>query len=226
MKEPIERENEGLKLENSYPISEGVEKIIKQRISNPKEQEATRGALIFLSQKIGEVKYDEVCGMEIKNGGITLLIEYRTSAYFSDEEQKRFFLEISHLILKIDDYEINIMDIMPEDCRALFDPKSNDLEKSGEYPEEKIVTVYGDITEPKVILALLHEIGHIHAEPEKYGKPFRKTNTNQEIVLSERKAWAFALRIIKPFLRQENLFNKQAINKFKNLSLDCVKEHI
>ena len=74
---------------------------------------------------------------------------------------------------------------------------------------DKLCAIIGDLNNFQTIMTLLHEIGHcVHYENEKRNNTIMRRSKTEidklaDLMLSERNAWAFALKKIRPFIRRD-----------------------
>jgi hypothetical protein len=102
----------------------------------------------------------------------------------------------------------NVRDVLPSDFKVYFSPYQKGEETCYVYIEEKRIVLHGSPASPRIFLALFHEIGHIYEQrnektfaPEQYVN--RKSVDVTDIakkVHSERDAWAFAFKYLRPLL--------------------------
>lgn len=128
---------------------------------------------------------------------------------------------------------IELDQILPQDFKVILKPGesrtcSADLGR-------KIISLRGDLANPKTIINLLHEIGHVqnyknntfetpgdkYAESHtamKFGTATREDM--EKVLIEERKAWAYALTLIRPFLdskkshRKDLFFRREDIQSY------------
>jgi len=200
-----------------------------------KQNEAEK-SLEILSRKIGEVDYQESGSIEIKNQSLFLKLEYdnppldvadfNTRILENYPEFMKNFLELKSF--KLESFlgkkaVLDLADILPSDYKVFFNPKTNVSISYCSISNKKIF-ISGDLSSPKNILTLLHEIGHIY-DSTKRETSFSQKQSNEEQqedlaqkLLSERNSWAFAIKTIKPFLSNEEnagaYFSKKDLKNF------------
>jgi len=147
------------------------------------------------------------------------------------------FKELKSFSLKNKSSKADVFEILPEKYQIYFCPdEKNDRVESSVFVEQKLVLITGDLSKPLTILSLFHEIGHLvddkimgdkdkeerHKESRirynKAGQPIKSPDdtgvykpTENDLVTilnSERNAWAFAIKKLKPFLKNLNIDNQ------------------
>ncbi len=171
----------------------------------------------ILSKPFGEITYQNEGGdVKIENPPFELEISYEP---LTQEDKKPFqpheptpdtLMRLKTFTLSRRDKNISVQlfDIVPPDYNVYFDTTAAD-HSDIVYPDSKRIVLFGKLAAPKTILGLFHEGGHIieqakgEAEfgPEKHSTQLVDHLARQ--LLSERDAWAFALKKIKPFLDEE-----------------------
>lgn len=126
----------------------------------------------------------------------------------------------------------SVQDVLPSDFKVYFSLSEKGEETCYVYIEGKRVVLHGDPASPRIFLALFHEIGHIYEQrndktfaPEQYinRKSVDVTDVAKK-VHSERDAWAFALKYLRPLLTrtpddQGALLADDALAFAKNVAL-------
>lgn len=125
-----------------------------------------------------------------------------------------------------------LQDILPEGFSVVFAPSGSNRQACASF-KYKCISIYGDITKPTSILALLHEAGHItddvrHADTA-YGRRVDVAHRNAQnghlspedaatLLRSERSAWAHGLSKLRPFLETKP--------STQWISLEDVRKHV
>lgn len=169
-------------------------------------------------------------GFEIDYEGVKINIEYRPFTYIKDEETytSREMKVIDRFQIKDEDKEFDLLSILPPGIRIIVQSGSeketgNILDVNG----VNEISIAGEIDSPKMIAVVLHEIGHIidmtklsevglnGFEAEFRGLMDDKENSDiAEKIRKERVANAFALKVLKPFLKNSEI-KKDMLNLLK-----------
>ncbi len=205
----------------------------------------TQKRIDSLSTPWAEVEYQDVGEVDVTHRDLRLSFEYRVvpkdaSVAFTEKgRQHEIYFELSQLeIEKVEDGDIKrkMQDVLPGDYRVYFS-----LSDKGETCyvnlDQKRIVLHGDPTSPRIFLALFHEIGHIYENrSEKVFAPQLFTNRKSvdvidlaEKVHSERDAWAFAFKYLRPLLARGTvgpsaLSSDDALAFAKNVALHSYSE--
>lgn len=136
------------------------------------------------------------------------------------------------------DQEKNIdIAAMAPDYRIFFKPEGDSSDAQADAINRQII-INGPLNSPNSLLALLHEIGHTqdmkargmdHEEYTAGRSAFNELPSAEDmahIMTTERNAWAFALKQVRPFLNENDpRFNRQTVlNVIHNYYLNSYSE--
>ena len=154
------------------------------------------------------------------------------------------FRSLDSFILQNKDLQLDITSLLPEGVRVFFrslpneSKREKDPKPSGLFdPTINVVVVRNNLATPLDIIVLMHEIGHANDEvtPKILDFPRPKgpddkvflTQEQMEIRLkSERNAWAFAIKKIKPFLSDLGITTEDLDMFAHNFALHIYSEEI
>ena len=157
------------------------------------------------------------------------------------------FRQLTDISFQAGQDELRLEDILPRGWQVFFSANPSDS-AIGSGMDDKIecIVVHGNILTRESLVALLHEIGHAREienktdqEKQLYrearrrfrsaGRPtaspkdaniYRPSETDLAIILeSERNAWSFALKTIKPFLKMLDLTKEEMDMYMHNIAL-------
>lgn len=130
---------------------------------------------------------------------------------------------LNSLSIHINDQEIDVLKILPENADIFFCPNSA-IDNGIAFKDSRTVAVLGDIASPITFVILLHEMGHIID----YGKldelgidkmvDSHPDSDQAENLRSERVASAFALKAIRPYIKDETM-RHDVVNYLKYYAL-------
>lgn len=130
--------------------------------------------------------------------------------------------KLDKLVFEIEDQQKDVLASLPEKYKVVFCPTTEYFHGA---VSDGCIYILGDITTPRSIITLLHEMGHVFDDanleekdiitPMKHGW---HTNTAEK-VRRERAASAFALKRLRPFFKDAQ-FKEDAINFLKNYALE------
>lgn len=188
------------------------------------DEEVLQQALESLSKPIGKIEYSKSGNIKIENQPFVLEFSYAKvsrGVAESFEKHPRYKEPDPDTLLELLSWKLTRTDrnvsltldyIIPDNYKIYFSPTTQDWSsyvKIGD--KDTRIVLSGDITTPIIILELLHEAGHIHektddprfikTKPEETSTIY--TNDLADKLLSERNAWAFAIKKIKPFLDKD-----------------------
>ncbi len=163
--------------------------------------------------------------VRIVEGDAEMHIQYAPYTYedrgvqYEDKSMKR----VKALSFAIDGGVVDIFDILPEGQQILVSPDS-DKKRGHVMMKDKhgirTISLLGDLDSPRMLAILFHEIGHV-IDFEKLDRFGLETLTDvhdnsdiAEVIRRERAATAFALKALKPFLRNKQL-RRDMINLLK-----------
>ncbi len=207
--------------------------------------ERVEEAIARLGKPLAEVKYQETGEVEVNANDA----QFKFSYSLLDEENKRWidnftggkmarnvdkedfiknadnWRSLDNLIFQVEGKEKNVLNSLPKNSSVFFCP-------SMEYAHGAAVDIYfadkyhiyivGDITTPRSLVTLMHEIGHVfdYENHRKKGSPIKGSYHHQtaEKIRRERAASAFALKMMRPFFKNKQ-FKEDAITFLKNYSL-------
>lgn len=145
-----------------------------------------------------------------------------------NQEESKNWRKLDRLSFSLGETEVDLLSILPSGYNILFCPKSSEF-NGAIYLGYKKIYILGDITAPRSLITLLHEIGHIF-DIENSEKPDAKTflaqAENKDIALKlkgERGASAFAFKILRPFII-DSQFRRDVVNFLRNYALDSYYE--
>jgi len=139
---------------------------------------------------------------------------------------------IEKLVFKTEEKEINLFDVLPRGTVILVQKEPDPKEQDGYAERDRggkngDIFIKGELDCPKMILILLHEIGHI-IDFEKLDKGethnidnFRNTDERADIaekIRKERVASAFALNAIRPYVTDD--VSRKDVQNFLYSALD------
>jgi hypothetical protein len=136
---------------------------------------------------------------------------------------------LDNIIFKSNGADVDLIGVLPTGYNVLFCPEHQRFHGAVSL-NDKIIYIFGDIATPKSLLTLLHEMGHAFDEEESRKADRAKIDSSKinyriaEEVRSERAATAFALRILRPFLKDQK-FKIDAINFLKKIALQSYYDH-
>lgn len=187
-----------------------------------------------------EVEYRDGGKVETARGNLNLAFEYVAvpkdiSTTFTEKGRSDDdYFELINLEIQDVNSGVrrNVQDVLPSDFKVYFSLSQKGDETCYVYIEGKRVVLHGDPASPRIFLALFHEIGHIYEQrnektfaPEQYvnRKSVDVTDVAKK-VHSERDAWAFALKYLRPLLTrtpddQGALLADDALAFAKNVAL-------
>jgi|GEM_PF-4197396 len=201
------------------------EYINKHTIGETVDEEKIKRAKEALSKPIGEVKWAESGIIKVENIPFVMEFSYVpiseeiAKSIWQDPRRKNINLdtlrEITTWTLTREDNgaTLSLSDILPEGYRVFFSTVAQDgssyvvMDESG-----GTVVLNAEITKPEMIIHLLHEAGHVHEKTDEMRfSPTNNPDVSSKVykgdlavkLLSERNAWAYALRRLKPFVDQE-----------------------
>jgi len=215
---------------------ESPSEYIEKHLLNEVTGEMGDNASQELSRMIGIIEYQEKGDASIESELLKLNLSYETPDLNPEDfgrtiiekfpEFMNNFKEMTSLKLKSGDATLNIFDITPKDVRIFFNPY---IDTHIGYISGKKIFIGSDINKPRSILALLHEIGHSHENEiifqEEKNRGIEPQEDLAQLLVSERNAWAFALKKIKPFLNNP-LFKKDAVSLFMKRCLTNYEDKI
>lgn len=211
--------------------------------------EGEANAYTALLRPFGRVEYKEKDSVDLEDNNFRLTFSYSPLEVNAlpgvnqeflkkgllDPKELRI-LEGLSLINKKNGGTLDLREILPPGYRVIFIPKGNAPLGGNADVESKTIYVWGDLTKPKNVLNLLHEIGHGFdyerlTESDKkdflgaykaYGgeggrNPDKKTL--EKVLRSERNAWAFALKKIKPLFDNSSVKKKDILSFIHNNAL-------
>ena len=176
----------------------------------------TQKRIDAMSAPWGETKYQDNGIVDVEHKNLHLRFEYaavphEVSSAFSERGlQEHDFFEVSNLTIQDveNDVERKMDEVLPPDFSVYFTLSEAGEETCYVVIEDKRIVLFGDPSSPRILLSLFHEIGHIYEQknekkfaPEEYQD--RKSVDVTSIakrVHSERDAWAFALKYLRPIL--------------------------
>lgn len=125
--------------------------------------------------------------------------------------------------------KVMLREILPDDATILFDP-AREIDEST--VSGKTIILHGDPASPGGIVTLLHEVGHFINDDESNQallSSHRSLNKEHDdfsseeaatIIKSERDAWAFALRKLRPLITKDGVFTKEKFFAFMRYCLN------
>ena len=188
-----------------------------EKHDEPTDPRKLETALRNLSEPIGRVEYSSDDEVNIKSDSFNLGYKYYqisdidldTLSDLNIQTEDIKGIKNLHFGKANNSASINFNEIIPEGYRVYMVSGHKSQWSDFVSIKDKIIVLNGDIRIPETILALLHEIGHIHADPKKQEDSFapepnqdRRTINADDLarkLLNERDAWAYALKKIKPF---------------------------
>jgi len=187
------------------------------------------GSLSRLGEPFSSISTTEN-GIDIIYEGIKISIEYKSYTYVKDGEKytSDALKEIDKFAIKTEDKEFDLFSILPPGTRVIF--QSGSEKSTGSIINidgVDEISIAGEINSPKMVAVLLHEVGHIidmekikelglkGYEAEVIGLMDNKENADiAEEIRKERIANAFALKVLRPFLRNPEI-RKDMLNLLK-----------
>ena len=150
----------------------------------------------------------------------------------TDEAEKEKYKRIIKFVFQKDNYKKDIFDSLPTGTKIFFCPTEgifhgsvmSDEQLSGGKKSRHRIFIIGDMSTPRSIMTLLHEMGHIfdYKNLEKFGIPSQmEKGTHSETaerLRRERVASAFAFKMARPFLTNRQL-RRDALAFLKNYAL-------
>ena len=130
-----------------------------------------------------------------------------------------------HIVFEHENRKYDLTEVIPETYKIFVDRQSR--AKYGSVDTRGNVFIYGDITTPKMVLILLHEIGHVVDNSRPGSRDVAFDHPNADIALeirSERAASAFALKFMRPFIR-DTQERKDVVNLLKHDALQGYYRH-
>jgi len=202
-----------------------------------------------LKKPFQEISYPEEGEVIIEKGDLEIEIAFQPAEHLVEKDGKMDF-ELNRVLHKPGTWkmiekivirnrnsgaELHLLDILPEGYRIVWDSdidsdKNKEPIQTADF-EKKICLSRGDLAQPRIILGLLHEIGHCldcenmeeFFDRNQYGRDHvlfeeYRDDSNQKMpaaslermLRAERNAWSFALRKIRPFFDEET-FNKRDV---------------
>ncbi len=131
----------------------------------------------------------------------------------------RRYHRVEHLMLQHSEKIFDLTEIVPDGCKILVNRKS--IAERGSVVSDGNIVIDGDITTPKMLLILLHEIGHVVDKMQLAGEdPVSEhpMSFTARKIRSERIATAFTLKFIRPFVLDSKQ-RKDVINFLKHDAL-------
>ncbi len=186
---------------------------LEKHLSQEMDEQSVTNAIRRLEVPFGEATYEGESKIEVKKEPFMVTLEYteiRPDNPVLDKTRD------THVVLyRVDELTINRTDVgtlsisafVPEGWHVYFDPSETE-ETSYADLHEKMIVLRRDPLQPIGLLTLLHEIGHTYESemPKEFTQEtFENRNTFDQTDLaaklqSERDAWAFAFKKIRPFL--------------------------
>lgn len=113
-------------------------------------------------------------------------------------------------------HNLDLKSLLPKNGKAYIDPFYKNAEIAEKSLSDRVtgnVVVFGDPTAPSTVLTLFHELGHLQEPGETdedvqkneralYGKRSNPSDA-VHVLQKERNAWAFALRMSRPFISKD-----------------------
>ena len=198
-----------------------------------------------LKKPFQEIDYPEEGEVKIEKGDLEIEIAFQPAKRFAEQDGKIDF-KLKRVLYEPGEWkmiekfvirnkktggELHLLDILPKDYRIIWTASSDEESVQTADFENKICLSRGDFSQPRIVLGLLHEIGHCvdcenieeHFDRNQYGRdnvlfdiyrndPDQKmpAASLERMLRAERNAWSFALRKIKPFFDEET-FDKKDI---------------
>lgn len=211
----------------------------------PRNQEYFEQVINRMKTPLQKIDYPEEGETRIEKGDLEIEIAFQPAKRFVERNGKRDH-NLARVLFEAGDWKmiekfilrnkktgaaLDFLSILPKDYRILW--TSNDSEEPRQTAdfENKMCLSRGDLAQPRIIVGLLHEIGHCvdcenieeFFDRNQYGRdhvlfeiyqddPDRKmpAASLERMLRAERNAWSFALRKIRSFFDEEN-FNKKDI---------------
>ncbi len=159
-------------------------------------------------------------GFVIEYNGVKINIDYKPYIYSREGEEytSRDVKVVNRFIILTEDREFNLLTLLPPGIKILVQA-SSEKETGNILDVDGIseISIAGEINSPKMVAVLLHEIGHILDESKlktlgitgydaiRIGLMDDKENADlAEEIRKERIANAFALKMLRPFLKNSN----------------------
>ena len=220
-------------------------------------EEAIEESLTRLSIPLKEVTYQESDSVDINLDEVKFNFSYlpideqsksnidqyvhRKSTGLEGKSYEPFITNLDNwkrlnsLTFKVGQREKDVFDSLPKNSKIFFCPTIEDFHgamrahyNSSTKEKEYLIYIIGDITCPRSIATLMHEMGHVFEyENRKRGKgsslkggPGDVHYENAEQIRKERTASAFAFKVMKPFLKDREL-KEDMINYLKGYALSA-----
>lgn len=210
------------------------------------EEASVRNAHTVLFQPLGKVEYTEKGSVDLESDNFHLSFSYSPLEVKAIHNLNQEFLSVMGLdpekLRLLEDFvftnqkegkTINLREILPSGYKVVFIPKDGSIFGGAADTEFKTICIWGDLTRPKNILNLFHEVGHCvdYEGLDTSGKKDfvdaykseRENNLDEKkletILKRERNAWAFVLKIMKPLFDTDRIKKEDAINFIHNSAL-------
>jgi hypothetical protein len=213
---------------NSEEYLSKVERIELKNLEGNFEESLLRISQPF---KNFEIKED---GLEISEGEVKIEIKYAPHTYIRDGEKyvAKEAKEITSFLVNNGGKIIDLLAVIPLGTKIIIYPDADIENGHVMYPDEdgnRHIVIQGEICSPKMIAILIHEVGHIvdfkkltELGVEKWVDDTADADIAEE-VRRERTATAFALKVLRPFLKDETLRHDLLV--FLNDSLGTYYHH-
>jgi hypothetical protein len=210
-------------------MNENVGRYIEQHLEPENtDRETTERAIARLDKPLASIEYRPEGENDIEANDLSLRFSYRqptTQDHLEKvldlgvltESNEWRLLDSLKLLDKGENVIFDLMEDLPE-FKILFRPDTNGPAQSAANPEKKYLIIRGDISQPRAIIALLHEVGHCK-DYEKLDDHDKETfesghkalhmegqvsrESLEKVLRRERNAWAYALKNIKPILGRD-----------------------
>lgn len=188
---------------------------------------------LVLEYPLADIKYENQGEVKLEAGNIHINYDYQPASMelLSQDDNPAKWRKITNLTIEnvSNGARINIFDLLPPEYRIVVRDWHNmfgvsrydETANVGVSPDLKVIKVGDNIQVPAVLVALFHEIGHVASEsthPEySWGEEMAKARgaiktfhqplseeMQSKILMSERDAWGFALKTLKPLLEGQS----------------------
>lgn len=205
-------------------------------------------------QPLGEVDYSNTKA-EISIGDINLSLAFepvdqadRDNLRLDADRAKRWMLlSIENPYILNDftlthqngEHTLKLRDILPDDATVIFDPSGvNDGENDESSVSRKTIFLDRDPASPSGLVILLHEACHfmngdvnnqaLTSSLKSLNRKYDDLSSEEAAVIikSERDAWAFSLRKLRPFFTKDGAFTKSGFFTFMRYYLNGYGSHI
>jgi len=189
------------------------------------DEETLRKAIESLSKPIGRVEYLQSGNIKIENQPFVLEFSYAKISKevaesfekhprYKEPDPDTLFELTSYRLTRTDkNISLTLDNLIPDNYKVYFSPTTQDWSSYVKTSDKNgRIVLSDDVVTPMILLQLLHEAGHVHEKTDG-GKQFTEIDSDNtstiytkdlaKKLLSERNAWAFALRKIKPFLDED-----------------------